>query len=287
MLGMVTAGPSTAPEHLPAASASRYDSLRFCFGDKDAERVMPSSVMVIIQAKDTTYAFHDPKKKRGIEALLKSGGLVGLDGKVDINRCLGCTHQFDGRLANLSHNKLQCVDRLLFATLATLLRTSLVRLDVSFNNIRTINSDFFGVACNLTAEQKQDQLEATTEKLAQLQEDLSNEPATASLLEKKKGFLKRVRMLALLELSDPEAPRRLIFESLRGLYLHGNPLDSFEEIFKLKPLARTLQALTFHGGSDALDREATQEKNRRRLLQTFPSLVSLNFTTLVASDDQV
>ncbi len=287
LVGFVTSGPSTAPEHVPLASTSRYDSLRYCFGDKDAEKVLPSSSMVIIKTKDTTYAFNEGKKKRSIESLLKSGGLVSADGTININRCLQCMRQFDAQLINLSHNKIQKMDHLLSATLATLLRTCLVRLDLSFNSIRQIDADFFGAKSHFTPQQKKDQLLATTEKVAQLQEDLANEPETASLIEKKREFFRRVRLLALLELGDVDAPKRLLFDSLRALYLHGNPLESFEELFKLRPLAPTLQALTFHGGNNDLDREAGTERNRRRLLQAFPSLVSLNFTTLVASDDEL
>ena len=286
LVGFVTSGPSTAPALRPAVSTSRFEGLRYCFGDKDAEKLLPSS-MVIIKTKETTYAFTDGRRPRGIEGLLNGkGSLVSADGTIDINSCLQCMNQYDAPLVNLSRNSIARLDRLLANTLSTLLRTSLVKLDLSFNKIRFIEDEFFvPTHSHLTPLQVKEHISATAEKVAMLQEELANEPETSSLAEKRKEFFRRVRLVALTDLADPDAPQRLLFQSLRALYLHGNPLDSFEEVMKLTPLAATLQSLTFHG-NDKVDREAAKVKNRRRLLMAFPSLVSLNFTTIIAGEEE-
>lgn len=87
---------------------------------------------------------------------------------------------------------------------------------------------------------------------------------------------------------DDELPRRapaVVLGSLNTLYLHGNQLRSFGEVLKLQFLAPSLRFLTFHD-NQRVEEEMLNPKLRakRKILEAFPNLVSLNFTTLTHDD---
>lgn len=76
----------------------------------------------------------------------------------------------------------------------------------------------------------------------------------------------------------------LQFPRLVSLYLHGNEIPSMAHVLRLAHLAPTLQHLTLHGNRE-LDAALARGPARGKLLQTFPRLLSLNFTAVTPESD--
>ena len=67
------------------------------------------------------------------------------------------------------------------------------------------------------------------------------------------------------------------FPQLKILYLHGNLIDNFEEVMKLKTIEKSLKQLTLHGNQ--IETEAESGKvYRQKVLRFFPVISNLDFS---------
>lgn len=288
----------------PPPKKSQMWLLKYCFDDDAAGNIIDiQKGLVVIETGDVKYAF-DPSKnpvsrdldqeyERSLPAARRQRTrLANMPPeereKLRIRRLLDAGKQYEGHCCTLAHNNFTILDQLLTNSLATVLKHNLTKLDLSFNRIRKIDVSFLK-----PNQQEKDERRRQTLIDAHEQEDDADRIATlssagmlsdAQQAKFRDAFL-QLRKRAVADLVDSSAPQRL-FYSLQTLYLHGNPIEDISELWNLAPLRHSLKYFTFHGDA-RLDRQANEPKNRVKLLNTFPHLVQLNFTTLLPSDEEI
>ena len=240
--------------------------------------------VVVIRSGDEAYAFDqdeeghgdEPGKMSKFDRMFMDFDEVPAEEEISRNR-------YEAQHCRLSNNNLTQIGTELRLTLSQMLLTQLVVLDLSFNELRTIGSDFLVDPRDETNKDEHGVPLPTKEAIYE-------HASTAPTAEQATGKMKKERITGKVisrylrrpAMTSEGCGASLIFAVLTTLYLHGNKLQSAEELFRLAPLSPSLTHLTAHG-NDAIDQQLHAKPwLKRELVELFPHMVSFNFTTLSA-----